>query len=127
MTNDAKQVVLLPCPFCGNPPKSGDGTYGYWLIFCSDENNCFAQPSVGHKTEAEAIAAWNTRQPQTDDNEDFGDTVLDFGVELLFAVIGLETEPHGTTAVFEVELRGRTRKVTVTCAKLEASRKAISK
>jgi hypothetical protein len=69
MTDDAKQereAVLLPCPFCGNPPKSGDGTYGYWLIFCSDENNCPAQPSVGHKTEAEAIAAWNTRQPQTD-------------------------------------------------------------
>ena len=69
MTDDAKQEregKLLPCPFCGNPPKSGDGTYGYWLIFCSDENNCPAQPSVGHKTEAEAIAAWNTRQPQPD-------------------------------------------------------------
>jgi hypothetical protein len=54
------------------------------------------------------------RQPQTDVDEDIRATALDFGNELLFAVIGLETEPHKTTAVFEVELRGRTRKVTVT-------------
>lgn len=61
------QPVLLPCPFCGSLPKSGDSTYGYWLIFCSDENNCLAQPSVELKTEAQAIAAWNTRQPTQSD------------------------------------------------------------
>ncbi len=40
-------------------------------------------------------------------------TITDFGNELMFAVLGLETEVAGTKAVFEVELRGRKRKVTV--------------
>lgn len=113
MTDDAKQereaVARALCAAANHdfdnendPLRSSNGCddgQAYWL----------AQADA-------AIAA--LRQPQTDDNEDFGDTVLDFGVELLFAVIGLETQPYGTTAVFEVELRGRTRKVTVTCAKL---------
>jgi hypothetical protein len=51
---------------------------------------------------------------QTDDNEDIRATALAFGSELMFAVVGLETQPHETNAVFEVKLRGRTRKVTVT-------------
>jgi hypothetical protein len=50
----------------------------------------------------------------TDDNEDIRATALAFGSELMFAVVGLETQPHETNAVFEVKLRGRTRKVTVT-------------
>lgn len=44
---------------------------------------------------------------------EFQATTLEFGNELAFAVLGLETEPAGTKAVFEVELRGRKRKVTV--------------
>lgn len=40
-------------------------------------------------------------------------TITEFGNELMFAVLGLETEPAGTKAVFEVTLRGRKRKVTV--------------
>ena len=43
----------------------------------------------------------------------FQATTLEFGNELMFAVLGLETEPAGTKATFEVELRGRKRKVTV--------------
>jgi len=31
----------------------------------------------------------------------------------VFAAIGLETEPQGTNAVFEIELRDRQYKVTV--------------
>ena len=40
-------------------------------------------------------------------------TTLEFGNELAFAVLGLETEPAGTKATFEVELRGYKRRVTV--------------
>lgn len=40
-------------------------------------------------------------------------TVLEFGNEVVFAAIGLETEPQGTNAVFEIELRDRQYKVTV--------------
>ena len=44
---------------------------------------------------------------------EFQATTLEFGNELMFAVLGLETEPAGTKAVFEVELRGRKCTVTV--------------
>ena len=40
-------------------------------------------------------------------------TTLELGNELVFAVLGLETEPAGAIATFEVELRGHKRKVTV--------------
>lgn len=101
MTNDAKQEregKLLPCPFCGNPPKSGDGTYGYWLIFCSDENNCPAQPSVGHKTEAEAIAAWNRRQPQPDALKIARDALEYYAQELMTGPWGIDSLDFGDVA-----------------------------
>lgn len=40
-------------------------------------------------------------------------TALEFGNEVVFAAIGLEAEPQGTTAVFEIELRDRKYKVTM--------------
>ena len=43
----------------------------------------------------------------------FQATTLEIGNELMFAVLGLETEPARTKAVFEVEIRGHKRKVTV--------------
>lgn len=44
---------------------------------------------------------------------EFQATTIEVGNELMFAALGLETEPAGTKAVFEIELRGRKRKVTV--------------
>lgn len=44
---------------------------------------------------------------------EFQATTLEFGNELIFAVLGLEAEAAGTKATFEIELRGRKRKVTV--------------
>jgi len=44
---------------------------------------------------------------------EFQAITLELGNELIFAVLGLEAEPAGTKAVFEVQLRGRKRKVTV--------------
>jgi hypothetical protein len=108
MTNDAKQereAVLLPCPFCGNPPKSGDSTYGYWLIFCSDENNCLAQPSVELKTEAEAIAAWNTRaqtdatiEAQAAEIERLRDALEYYAQELMTGPWGIDSLDFGDVA-----------------------------
>ena len=43
-------------------------------------------------------------------------TALEFGNEVVFAAIGLETEPQGTNAVFEIELRNRHYKVTLTAS-----------
>ncbi len=40
-------------------------------------------------------------------------TVDAFGSELLFAAAGLETQPAGTKAVFEIEWRGKRRTVPV--------------
>lgn len=40
-------------------------------------------------------------------------TALEFGNEVVFAAIGLETEMQGTNAVFEIELRNRKYQVTV--------------
>ena len=56
---------LLPCPFCGQRPKSGDSSYGYWSVFCHDGNLCDVAPSSEGATEDEARAAWNTRATDT--------------------------------------------------------------
>lgn len=57
---------LKPCPFCGGEAEAHEVTfpYHYWDVWCDGE--CF-----GHfcekPTEAEAIAAWNTRTATGDD------------------------------------------------------------
>ncbi|MGE8143027.1 Lar family restriction alleviation protein [Novosphingobium sp. NPDC080210] len=64
MTNEAiEAAALLPCPFCG-----GDATPDYSNIegeaayhFHCQNGDCPAWPNVQGYTEAEAIAAWNTR------------------------------------------------------------------
>ena len=62
MTND-KSAVLELCPWCQKTPKHGDSSYGYWTVFCGDENECPVSPHVEAPTEDEVIAAWNDRQP----------------------------------------------------------------
>lgn len=60
MTNDQTVTQALePCPFCGGEGLSHRVARG-WRVSCK---NCDAQPRPGlpPKTEAEAIAAWNTR------------------------------------------------------------------
>lgn len=49
---------LLPCPFCGGPTETWDDGV-FWHVICKSED-CAAMSSPCF-TEAEAIAAWNTR------------------------------------------------------------------
>jgi len=53
---------LKPCPFCGvKPMRHEDDNHSTALeIECVNEI-CPTKPSLWGKTEAEAIAAWNTR------------------------------------------------------------------
>lgn len=79
-TPPAATVELMPCPFCGDLPsivQFGQDGDGYWLVMCDGDDgrmqpspeglrrhrHCDAAPEVEGATEAEAIAAWNTRAP----------------------------------------------------------------
>lgn len=54
---------LLPCPFCGGEASvERIGGNGYYFVACSGLNCC---DSALADTEAEAIAAWNTRAERT--------------------------------------------------------------
>lgn len=56
---------LRPCPFCGGEARihaSHHGDTHYYQVECGNEYDCGAWPTVRvHHTEAEAIAAWNSR------------------------------------------------------------------
>lgn len=75
---------LKPCPFCGGEAELVEGEYGMYLvgyaIYC--KGTCGAKLGVTGRlceayewtpyfdTEAEAIAAWNTRAERTCKNDD---------------------------------------------------------
>jgi hypothetical protein len=69
MTNDKDSAVLLPCPFCGGQCAQLVIDQGYkWAHY---EPSCLEVRTSYNVSEdapwkAEAITAWNTRQPQTD-------------------------------------------------------------
>lgn len=57
-------ATLLPCPFCGGEAETHEVgfPYHYWDVWCDGE--CFDHFCEKH-TEAEAIAAWNSRAERT--------------------------------------------------------------
>jgi hypothetical protein len=65
------------------------------------------------KTTSRVLAEFDRVHGKVTAHNEVVATLTEFGNELMFAVLGLETEPAGTKATFEVELRGRKRKVTV--------------
>ena len=59
---------LKPCPFCGGEAEIyNDGFGGNWAVRCA----CGAEVSGYIETEAEAVAAWNTRAERTCDECQF--------------------------------------------------------
>jgi len=69
MTNDKDSAVLLPCPFCGGQCAQlvidqGD-KWAHYEPSCLEVRTSY-NVSDNAPWRAEAIAAWNTRQPQTD-------------------------------------------------------------
>lgn len=60
MTNKKPMPDFLPCPFCGNPPKTKEWVQGHhdamrvWCDECSVETRCQGVKSV-------VVEKWNTR------------------------------------------------------------------
>src|SRR6478735_3705010 len=64
-SNDAPKVVVLTCPFCGEPPRfygAEDGS-NFESIDCINDD-CEFNPTTGYMDYDEAIALWNTRASQ---------------------------------------------------------------
>lgn len=86
--------ALKPCPFCGNAPLSistYSGKQPAWAIFCHVGERCLATASACERTEAETIAAWNTRAtpiPDTSAGERMREALADFATSAAFASRG---------------------------------------
>lgn len=58
-------MILKPCPFCGSEAYVGN-CEGRHYVACGGDGPC-GTPLVECRTEAEAIAAWNTRHSDPDE------------------------------------------------------------
>ena len=57
----SNETILLPCPFCGSKAHVLKDGLPYVVIECE---HCFCRTNC-NVTEAEAIAAWNSRAERT--------------------------------------------------------------
>lgn len=69
-----REKALKPCPFCGGEADISDEGIGteperYWA-YCSNPA-CFVEGTAAYATEAEAIAAWNSRAERTCHNASY--------------------------------------------------------
>lgn len=69
---------LKPCPFCGGRQTYRKHDGGVWLTTTNHKRGCIMRDAlafVAFNTEAEAVAAWNTRAERTceDVNEEDND------------------------------------------------------
>lgn len=63
---------LKPCPFCGGRQTYRKHDGGVWLTTTNHKRGCIMRDAlsfVAFATEAEAIAAWNTRTERVDECE----------------------------------------------------------
>lgn len=64
---------ILPCPFCGGEPNEAIESNGggvFWVICDNVKNNMCGCEGPYRQSEADAIAAWNRRIPQTEVHSD---------------------------------------------------------
>lgn len=93
MTNEAiEAAALLPCPFCGGKASAdfADDAPGF-EVGCFNPD-CPAEPSIWKYTEAEAIAAWNTRAAAPALMEEGARLALE-AAEYAFVAPGVWTQP----------------------------------
>ena len=88
MKNGTKQVIVKPCPFCGNPatvreasqeerPK-WSGTYGeWWIVECSNEY-CLIHPNILFPNKREAVSEWNIRRRANSITYDLQENIVQF-------------------------------------------------
>ena len=88
MKNGTKQVIVKPCPFCGNPatvreasqeerPK-WSGTYGeWWIVECSNEY-CLIYPKISFPNKREAVSEWNIRRGANSFTYDPQENIIEF-------------------------------------------------
>ena len=69
------KTELLPCPFCGGEAHTYKNNL--WHVGCERAHNSCVTMSA-FATEAEAIAAWNTRHERTCKNENINGYALRF-------------------------------------------------
>lgn len=73
MAGESVTTEVIPCPFCGEPPKAGEsiprhepeGIFTLGYVRCLN-SNCHVRPSVGSvqkkgKAKDSAIKRWNKR------------------------------------------------------------------
>lgn len=56
-----KETKLLPCPFCGKPPKRWKA-HAHYGIECRNPN-CGVSANAWGRTEPAAARRWNRRKP----------------------------------------------------------------
>jgi hypothetical protein len=117
---EQEQVQLLPCPFCGYANPS---MFYEWQVVCRpalDEDyppefGCDAEGPFG-KTEAEAIAAWNTRHEAT---AEALEAMREARVFLALVAGNVDWMPHPHCSDVEDALRSLEPRLTAAIAKIE--------